>query len=70
MSDPEAGEALLSGRLTSPMSYSGMGTTVAKPDLRLVHPPKPERAERPAKAPAPKKGAAKKAPAKRARRSA
>ena len=29
MADPEAGEALLSGRLTSPMSYSGMGTTVS-----------------------------------------
>ena len=27
MADPEAGEALLTGRLTSPMSYSGMGTT-------------------------------------------
>ena len=33
---PEAGDALLTGRLTSPMSYSGMGTTVARPDLRLV----------------------------------
>src|SRR5215218_864482 len=39
MADPEAGEALLSGRLTSPMSYSGMGTTVTRPDLRLVRPP-------------------------------
>jgi hypothetical protein len=44
MADPEAGEALLSGRLTSSMSYSGMGTTVARPDLRLVRPPAPERA--------------------------
>jgi len=43
MSDPDAGEALLSGRLTSPMTYSGMGTTVSRPDLRLVHPPKTER---------------------------
>ena len=43
MADPDAGEALLSGRLTSPMSYSGMGTTVTRPDLRLVHPPKPDR---------------------------
>jgi hypothetical protein len=43
MADPEAGEALLSGRLTSPMSYSGLGTTVARPDLRLVRPPAAER---------------------------
>jgi hypothetical protein len=43
MADPEAGEALLSGRLTSPMSYSGLGTTVARPDLRLVRPPVAER---------------------------
>jgi hypothetical protein len=42
MADPEAGEALLSGRLTSPMSYSGMGTTVTRPALKLVHPPKTE----------------------------
>jgi hypothetical protein len=39
MADPEAGEALLTGRLTSPMSYSGLGTTVSRPDLRLVRPP-------------------------------
>jgi uncharacterized coiled-coil protein SlyX len=38
--DPEAGEALLTGRLTSAMSYSGLGTTVARPDLRLVRPPR------------------------------
>ncbi|WP_092196102.1 hypothetical protein [Blastococcus tunisiensis] len=49
MSDPEAGRALLTGRLTSPMSYSGMGTTVARPDLRLVHPPRSGRPERPGK---------------------
>src|SRR5918911_645356 len=36
MSDPEAGEALLSGRLTSAMSYSGLGTVGGRPDLRLV----------------------------------
>jgi hypothetical protein len=36
MADPEAGEALLTGRLTSPMSYSGMGTTVSRPALHLV----------------------------------
>jgi hypothetical protein len=52
MSDPEAGRALLTGRLTSPMSYSGMGTTVARPDLRLVHPPRPQPAEKPARPPA------------------
>jgi uncharacterized coiled-coil protein SlyX len=40
MADPEAGEALLTGRLTSAMSYSGLGTTVARPDLRLVRPPR------------------------------
>lgn len=51
MADPDAGRALLTGRLTSPMSYSGLGTTVSKPDLRLVHPaPKADRpAARPAK---------------------
>jgi hypothetical protein len=43
MADPEAGEALLTGRLTSPMSYSGMGTVSGRPDLRLVKPPAPER---------------------------
>src|SRR4051812_7098026 len=59
MADPEAGEALLSGRLTSPMSYSGMGTTVSRPDLRLVHPPKPDR---PRPAPQPAKKAAPKEP--------
>ncbi|MBJ7452261.1 MAG: hypothetical protein JHC71_09275 [Blastococcus sp.] len=60
MADPDAGRALLTGRLTSPMSYSGLGTTVSKPDLRLVHPapkaaPAPPR-ERPAKAPAKESG--------------
>jgi hypothetical protein len=48
MSDPEAGEALLEGRLTAPMSYSGMGT-IARPTLRVVPPP---REKRPAKEPA------------------
>lgn len=60
MADPDAGRALLTGRLTSPMSYSGLGTTVSKPDLRLVHPapkaaPAPPR-EKPAKAPAKQSG--------------
>ncbi|MGY1704927.1 hypothetical protein ACI79C_10155 [Geodermatophilus sp. SYSU D00697] len=48
MADPEAGEALLTGRLTTPMSYSGMGTTGARPALRLVSPPRADRAEQPA----------------------
>src|SRR3954453_920905 len=43
MADPEAGEALLTGRLTSTMSYSGLGTTVSRPDLRLVRPPAGDR---------------------------
>ncbi|SFL32772.1 hypothetical protein [Geodermatophilus ruber] len=43
LADREAGEALLTGRLTSPMSYSGLGTTGARPVLRLVPPPQPER---------------------------
>jgi len=69
MSDPEAGQALLTGRLTSPMTYSGMGTTVAKPDLRLVHPPRPERTEKPAEKPAkaPRKQTGESAAERRAR---
>jgi hypothetical protein len=54
MSDPEAGEALLSGRLASAMSYSGMGTIGLRPDLRVVRTARPERAPaapRPARAP-------------------
>jgi hypothetical protein len=53
MSDPEAGEALLSGRLASAMSYSGMGTIGMRPDLRVVRTTRTERAaapSRPAKA--------------------
>lgn len=53
MSDPEAGSALLAGRLASPMSFSGgLGTASARPDLRLVRSPRPESAprERPARA--------------------
>jgi hypothetical protein len=56
MADPEAGEALLTGRITSSMSYNGMGTTVSRPDLRLVRPPAPERAPAPRRA-APAKSA-------------
>jgi hypothetical protein len=46
MADPDAGEALLSGRLTGPMSYSGMGELTGRPKLRLV--PQPATTERPA----------------------
>jgi hypothetical protein len=42
MADPDAGEAVLSGRLTSALSYSGLGTTGRRPDLRVVRTP-PER---------------------------
>ncbi|SNS91030.1 hypothetical protein SAMN06893096_11095 [Geodermatophilus pulveris] len=38
MADPEAGAALLSGRLTAAMSYSGLGTTGTRPALRIVPP--------------------------------
>ncbi|TFV64640.1 UNVERIFIED_ORG: hypothetical protein E4P37_12760 [Bacillus sp. AZ43] len=53
MADPEAGEALLAGRLTSPMSYSGMGELAGRPKLRLVPPPEP--AAKPERAPARKR---------------
>ncbi|WNV74332.1 hypothetical protein [Geodermatophilus sp. DSM 44513] len=36
MADPEAGAALLSGRLAAAMSYSGLGTTGTRPALRIV----------------------------------
>ena len=68
MADPEAGEALLTGRLASPMSYSGMGTTVTRPDLHLVRPPRPEPAEaQPARTSAPKKQPGESAANRRAR---
>lgn len=41
MADPEAGEALLSGRLTGALSYNGLGTG-QRPDLRVVRPPAAE----------------------------
>jgi hypothetical protein len=41
MADPDAGEAVLSARLTSSLSYSGLGTG-QRPDLRVVRTP-PER---------------------------
>ncbi|RBY90987.1 hypothetical protein [Blastococcus sp. TF02A-30] len=43
MADPEAGEALLSGRLTGALSYSGLGTVGRRPDLRVVRPEEPAR---------------------------
>ncbi|MGK5111706.1 MULTISPECIES: hypothetical protein [unclassified Geodermatophilus] len=54
MADPEAGEALLTGRLVSSMSYSGLGTTGTRPALRLVAPP---RADRTSPAAKPERGA-------------
>lgn len=64
MSDPEAGEALLTGRLTGPMSFSGgLGTASGRPDLRLVRSPRSEapprdRPARPAPTPDPAAGTA------------
>ncbi|NYJ04075.1 hypothetical protein [Petropleomorpha daqingensis] len=50
MADPDAGEAVLSARLTSSLSYNGLGTG-QRPELRVVRTPP----ERPAPAkPAPK----------------
>jgi hypothetical protein len=46
MADPDAGEALLTGRLTSPLNYSGLGMG-ERPHLHVV-PPSPS--PRPAKA--------------------
>ncbi|MGY1742550.1 MULTISPECIES: hypothetical protein [unclassified Blastococcus] len=47
MADPEAGEAVLAGRLTSPLSYSGMGgVTGIRPQLRVVPDPAPAPAGR------------------------
>jgi hypothetical protein len=53
MADPEAGEALLSGRLTSPLNYSGMGLGEQRPHLRVVPPPKAEKPAPAAKRAAP-----------------
>ncbi len=50
LADPAAGEALLAGRLTGPLSYQGTGLG-ARPDLRVVPPPRPVRAASPATAP-------------------
>jgi hypothetical protein len=47
MSDPDAGAALLDGRLAAPMSFSGgLGTASARPDLRLIRSPRPEASAR------------------------
>ena len=48
MTDPDAGEALRSGRLTSAMSYSGLGTGT-RPHLRVVAPRREQRAPAPAR---------------------
>ncbi|MGZ4549538.1 MAG: hypothetical protein ACXVF0_08560 [Blastococcus sp.] len=50
LADPEAAQALLTGRLTAPMSYSGGLGTTGRPDLRLIRSPKPERAPTPGRA--------------------
>lgn len=47
MADPEAGEAVLTGRLTSPLSYNGLGgVTGMRPQLRVVREPAPAPARR------------------------
>src|SRR4029450_12865097 len=50
MADPDAGEALLTGRLTAPLNYSGLGMG-ERPHLRVVPPPKAEKPARPPKPP-------------------
>jgi DNA repair exonuclease SbcCD ATPase subunit len=50
MADVEAGEAVLSGRLTSPLSYSGLGTG-QRPELRVVPTPAPAKEKLARKAP-------------------
>src|SRR4029450_9768471 len=52
MADPDAGEALLTGRLTAPLNYSGLGMGGrARLRLRVAPPPKAENPARPPKAP-------------------
>ncbi|MGY1796002.1 hypothetical protein ACI796_18695 [Geodermatophilus sp. SYSU D00525] len=44
LADPDAGEALLGGRLTAPLSSRGLGPGFGtRPDLRVVPPPRPGR---------------------------
>jgi hypothetical protein len=50
MADPEAGEAVLSGRLSSPLNYSGLGMG-ERPRLRVVPPPPAAKEPKPVKAP-------------------
>ncbi|MBM7805328.1 hypothetical protein JOD57_001165 [Geodermatophilus bullaregiensis] len=53
LADPDAGEALLAGRLTGALSYQGLGPGLgSRPDLRVVPPPRPARPATPAEAPA------------------
>jgi hypothetical protein len=72
MTEPDAGEALLLGRLTSPMSYSGMGTLTGRPDLRLVRPQKaePSTTSAPARKPTPDAEERRRAREEEARRAA
>lgn len=76
MADVDAGEAVLSGRLTSPLSYSGLGDvsgSVARPQLRVVPPPrerKPERARGRLRADAAQREEARLAAEEKARRAA
>jgi hypothetical protein len=67
MSDPDAGEALRSGRLTSALSYSGLGTG-RRADLRVVPPPRttPPRTTPPRTTPPPRAAAAKRDEERRA----
>jgi hypothetical protein len=58
MADPEAGQALLDGRLTSPLSYSGMGLGEQRPHLRVVPPPRAGKPPAPAKRPVDRSGSA------------
>jgi hypothetical protein len=46
MADPDAGEALVAGHLTTALSYSGLGTP-QRADLRVVPPPREKRAAKP-----------------------
>jgi hypothetical protein len=66
MADPEAGDALLEGRLTTALSYSGMGT-VERPSLRVVP---PREKSPPAKAPSARSAASAEARREEARRAA
>ena len=58
MADPQAGEALLSGRLVSPLTYSGMGLGEQRPHLRVVPPPKAAKQPPSARRPADRSGSA------------